>query len=1333
MLDEMKEVDRSEHPGTVVKKKGSSGCLITKKKVTDSVRGASGFSDSSSRNLFKSSKKKRRRRVVGSDSKSIDNQSETMRQKVDSFRNGSVVYQAAYLEDEEFGIEKRVSNGLDVFEFDEYDGFDERRIRKDANDGSHRWKLYRRSGDSMESGNGGSGMSADIGSDFHHNKKSTLFATDCSRPTYGAASRSEMEDDESDLPLSVLSKKYRLSSKKPIRLQGKNGVLKVMVNKNKRMGVSRRSSDHAEVEDQKEPMLRVLQKKKLNACVQSSEHRTKDGQSSRSEDTNKNKAAMGTSFYSNSKFAGKPAMSRTKEKGGLKFLKSKLANSSKEINEGDTLMHLKSCSRGEVVKNEGIISPLTENANRIKGKESKVKRGSRTEKQLLREKIKNMLFAAGWTIDYRPRRNRDYLDAVYISPPGTAYWSIIKAYEALQKEEEEYSKAEGIFTPLADEILGKLTRQTRKKIGREMKKKRKSEDSSRNSKKAEVNEVADNADSNWEEEKLNSYVKHSRKSKKNRIEEDSQNSDDDSSENSYNEIPRNDRAAKATVSTNSDTVHGRKSRKIGKCTLLVRSSDKGPYSDNYGLVPYSGKRTLLSWLIDSGVVHMSEDVQYMNSRKTRIMQKGRITKDGIHCGCCSKIVPVLKFELHAGSRLHQPFPNIYLQSGKSLMQCQIDAWNKQGELEQKGFYTVDVDGDDPNDDTCGLCGNGGNLICCDGCPSTFHQSCLDIQMLPQGDWHCPNCSCKYCEIDGGNCTEVCDKNEASLFVCCLCQKKYHESCRPETDLKPTEPNHLNLLFCEQKCQELHRRLQKLFGVKHELDSGFSWSLIRRSDLLTDASSIELSHRVECNSMLAVAMSVMDECFLPIAERRSGTNLIRNVVFNCGSNLGRLNYSGFSTAILERGDEVLCAASIRIHGTQLAEMPFIGTRHIYRRQGLCRRLLSAIESALSSLEVEKLIIPAIAEHMHTWNDVFGFHSLEESHKQELRSMNMLVFPGTDMLQKPLLKRIPKGNNAIEVGGYMALSGKSELISSDKTVATDSGFQDPLEDGFMVETLPINSPVKGAILMPVLVNKSELVSSSSCGNTDDSTNMQYRNGNTGQFSQPDPSCETADVDSHPTQVPGVASHATVSSDIPCEPELQLSVSLDPCFNSNVEESTTQVPAGDLVSELQFPGKESVSIRDLSLEGIGVQNRNGTNLLLAQVHDPSHDRVPTDTPFRSDLQVQVHLEKESFSSVDAHNDSMLEEIYVQNGCETTNNTSDIISLQDQAPKAPSNNSISSDTLGEHQFHSSGLESLETGKYVVVKNKIQISGGKEGSSERNTKEDVLETGNHGVKWSID
>ncbi|GFQ00746.1 hypothetical protein PHJA_002218500 [Phtheirospermum japonicum] len=713
-----------------------------------------------------------------------------------------------------------------------------------------------------------------------------------------------LEDDEAYTPISLLKSKYQKSAGEPIRVQGKNGVLKVM----------------------------VTNKKKVGSTSQPKNDDTmglKERKGSSSDDVIKD------SFVDKEK-----SVEKEKKKEGIQVYRSK-----------------------KWMKNNEKTSARPENVTPPKVKEVKevkAQRGGSTEKQMLREKIRGMLMDAGWTIDYRPRRNRDYLDSVYINPSGTAYWSITKAYDALKKQLEEEdngkpkSKIESSsFAPLSENLINKLTRQTKKKIQEQMKRRRK---------------------------------------------EESDSGDDDSSDDSP-------KMKREKVNFNV----------IGRCTLMVRGCDKGENSDSDGYVPYSGKRTVLAWLIDSGTAQLSEKVQYMNRKRSRVMLEGWVTRDGIHCGCCSKILTVSKFELHAGSKLRQPFQNIYLESGLSLLQCQIDAWNGQEESLRRDFCGVDVDGDDPDDDTCGICGDGGDLICCDSCPSTFHQICLDIQ-------------------GSGNIAEENNSTSNELNRCSFCEKKYHGSCSERENALPTTSNGAS--FCGLKCQ------QKILGVKHDLEAGFSWSLIQRKDV-SDASHRGFPQRVECNSKLAVALTIMDECFLPIVDRKSGINLIHNVVYNCGSNFNRLNYRGFYTAILERGDEIVSAASIRLHGDSLAEMPFIATRDIYRRQGMCRRLLSAIETELSSLKVGQLVIPTISEHVNTWTTVFGFHKLKSVHKKEIKSMNMVVFPGTDMLQKPLLKqeysdgvKVPESINSQPQSPVLVEKAKRQS-SSDEIHAKDSG--------------------------------------------------------------------------------------------------------------------------------------------------------------------------------------------------------------------------------------------------------------------------------------------------------
>ncbi|KAF7837295.1 Increased DNA methylation 1 isoform A [Senna tora] len=1013
---------RSAGPsGVVVKNRNSSGCLIVKKKA-DALPG--GVGSSSSRKLYDTKKVRKRHSMALSDSGSSDELllppsrrvgPETLRvcNALTGFERGIVegsefgrkrdrMAQLRRSEDgliDKNGFEERETkrNRLDVYDFDEYDGIHVENMRRrhfDDNGGGFGGGRYM---GSMHAARSGIEREFDTGSSRPILEKRKNSYYDRASGMYTGNnldhSRFKMDRDGAQLPLPLLREKFVGNADESIRVQGKNGVLKVMVNKKKVGGTLKHYDHHKPVESQ---------------------------QNLRSEGSAKRNVLIHPSSYSETTLVEKSGLVVRPDKKKIISRKSLSSKESKgdewDSENSDTSLnpvHKNTEARKSVKRasSEDEQTPLHEKLPTTKVKEGKVRRGSGTEKQKLREKIREMLLGAGWTIDYRPRRNRDYLDAVYINPGGTAYWSIIKAYDALQKqliEDDKEVKPRGdgsSFALISDEVLSQLTRKTRKKMEKELKEKQKDCSESDSEKEPQVKRSAGNKrtinsfDSDSNEEKLSSFIKQGNKSMKNKITE---NAISGASSKSHDPTHHSNEGSEKLVSGGDPhLLHGRRTRKHGRCTLLVRSSNKGSNSESDGFVPYTGKRTVLSWLIDSGTVQLSQKVQYR--KRKRVMLEGWITRDGIHCGCCSKILTVSKFEIHAGSKLRQPFQNIYLDSGVSLLQCQIDAWNRQENSEKITFHSVDIDGDDPNDDTCGICGDGGDLICCDGCPSTFHQNCLDIQMLPPGEWHCPNCTCKFCGIASGTFKKGDDVTVYDLQTCKLCEKKYHESCVKEMDALPDNANVSGPLFCGEECKELFEHLKKYLGAKHELEAGFSWSLIHRTDEEYEAATRGISQRVECNSKLAVALTVMDECFLPVVDRRSGISLIHNVLYNSGSNFNRLNYSGFYTAVLERGDDIISAASIRFHGTKLAEMPFIGTRHIYRRQGMCRRLFSAIESALCSLKVEKLVIPAISELVHTWTTVFGFKPLQESLRQDMRSLNMMVFPGIDMLQKVLVKQ------------------------------------------------------------------------------------------------------------------------------------------------------------------------------------------------------------------------------------------------------------------------------------------------------------------------------------------
>ncbi|GKV20068.1 hypothetical protein SLEP1_g30240 [Rubroshorea leprosula] len=413
-----------------------------------------------------------------------------------------------------------------------------------------------------------------------------------------------------------------------------------------------------------------------------------------------------------------------------------------------------------------------------------------------------------------------------------------------------------------------------------------------------------------------------------------------------------------------------------------------------GLPPtahHRNPRTILSWLIDNGVVRVLEKVQYQGKSK-----KGRITREGIQCDCCFRVFTLTQFEAHAGSTNHRPAANLILEDGRSIADCQKQVKNRI--LTSSTLQTHDAAKEIPleqNDSVCSVCRYGGELLCCDQCPSAFHKDCLGLEEIPAGCWFCPSCCCKICGQNG--CHEGAERLEGDSFVRCdQCELKFHIDC-----VRNYQPGG-DKWFCSSNCEYILSGLQKLIGKPIQLgEDNVTWTLVKSME---NSDSQDAEAKAENHSKLSIALDVMHECFEPSKDAFTGRDLVEDVIFSRESGLKRLNFRGFYTVLLENNDELVCAATLRVFGEKVAEMPLVGTRFKFRRLGMCRILMNELEKQLMELGVERLVLPAVPGVVDTWVNNFGFSKMTDQERSMLLDFTFLDFQGTEMCQKLLKKPV-----------------------------------------------------------------------------------------------------------------------------------------------------------------------------------------------------------------------------------------------------------------------------------------------------------------------------------------
>ncbi|KAI3667350.1 hypothetical protein L6452_42405 [Arctium lappa] len=178
--------------------------------------------------------------------------------------------------------------------------------------------------------------------------------------------------------------------------------------------------------------------------------------------------------------------------------------------------------------------------------------------------------------------------------------------------------------------------------------------------------------------------------------------------------------------------------------LMEYSGKKRPEKRIRKVVDLSTRRRcVLSLLIERKIVLRGSKVAYRSRKDGRVMAKGRVYEEGIQCSCCGDFFLLSKFEAHAGSTYRRPAANIFLDDGRSLLDCQTRLTH-----ENEPKLTKSCDRENGQDDFCSFCNDGGDLVLCDSCTSSFHASCIGLNGVPDSDyWFCPSCCCQICLQD----------------------------------------------------------------------------------------------------------------------------------------------------------------------------------------------------------------------------------------------------------------------------------------------------------------------------------------------------------------------------------------------------------------------------------------------------------------------------------------------------------------------------------------------------------------------------------------------------------
>lgn len=81
---------------------------------------------------------------------------------------------------------------------------------------------------------------------------------------------------------------------------------------------------------------------------------------------------------------------------------------------------------------------------------------------------------------------------------------------------------------------------------------------------------------------------------------------------------------------------------------------------------------------------------------------------------------------------------------------------------------------------------------------------------------------------------------------------------------------------------MYSGLHAQIGITNHIGDGFTWTLLKCIDEDSKVHSPQhLALKAECNTKLAVALTIIEECFNPMVDLRTGIDMIPQLMYNWG--------------------------------------------------------------------------------------------------------------------------------------------------------------------------------------------------------------------------------------------------------------------------------------------------------------------------------------------------------------------------------------------------------------------------------------------------------------------